>query len=70
MITVRRFEYDGPAEVRPLGRGVWLVERNLYLDEAVTELVDADDWGGRDVRLKVVIEASDLEGGIVEQSDL
>jgi len=42
--AVRRFEYDGPADVRPLGRGVFLVERSLYLDEAVTELVDADAW--------------------------
>jgi hypothetical protein len=59
---VRRFEYDGPADVRPLGRGVFLVDRQMSLDEAVTELVDADAWGGRDVRLRIVIEASELEG--------
>ncbi len=59
---MRRFEYDGPADVRLLGRGVFLVERSLYFDEAVTELVDADAWGGRDVRLRIVIEASELEG--------
>ena len=62
MTAVRRFEYDGPADVRPLGRGVFLVERQMSLDEAVTELVDANTWGGRDVCLRIVIEASDLEG--------
>lgn len=62
MTAVRRFEYDGPADVRPLGRGVFLVDRQVYLDDAVTELVDADAWGGRDVRLRIVIEASELEG--------
>jgi hypothetical protein len=61
---MRRFEYDGPAAVRPLGRGVYLVDRQVYLDEAVTELVDADAWGGRDARLRIVIEASELEGEI------
>jgi hypothetical protein len=60
--AVRRFEYVGPADVRPLGRGVFLVDRQISLDEAVTELVDADTWGGRDVFLRIVIEASELEG--------
>ena len=56
---MRRFEYDGPADVRPLGRGVFLVDRQI---SPVTELVDADAWGGRDVCLRIVIEASELEG--------
>ena len=60
--AVRRFEYVGPADVRPLGRGVFLVDRQISLDEAVTELVDADTWSGRDVCLRIVIEASELEG--------
>jgi hypothetical protein len=59
---MRLFEYDGPASVRPLGRGVFLVDLQMYLDEEVTKLVDADAWGGRDARLRIVIEASELEG--------
>lgn len=54
LAAVRRFEYDGLANVRPIGRGVYLVDRQVYLDEAVTELVDADAWGGRDARLKII----------------
>jgi hypothetical protein len=58
---MRRFEYHGLADVRPIGRGVFLTNSNRNLDEVISELVDANAWGGRAVRLRIVVEAPDLE---------
>jgi hypothetical protein len=57
---VRRFEYNGMVYIRPIGRGVRLRDSDRELDEVITELVDANDFGGREVRLRIVVEAPEL----------
>jgi hypothetical protein len=58
-----RFDWEGEVYVRPLGRGVVLVdgEDDAYLDEIVAELVfdgapsySASDWSGR-IRISIEV---------------
>jgi hypothetical protein len=51
----RSFKYEGPAYIRPVGRGIVLENSDEYLDEAIEALAYGLGSGGH-VSIRVSIE--------------